>query len=117
MTNETLKNCPFCGGKASMVGGTRDSRREIRYYKCDQCEATGEKFEDKFSAVCEQEALNAWNNRTIDDKYKKAIEFIKKHSNLNVKDSELAFIEEPITALAISCRELLRELGEEKNET
>lgn len=59
---EELKNCPFCGGVASLTGGFRGSRN-IFYVQCNECNSIGEKFGSKFEDEVKQSAINAWNKR------------------------------------------------------
>lgn len=58
MTDEKLKPCPFCGGKATINGIT------LVYIKCTKCgvETVGYREED--------EAIEAWNRRVNDDEQK-----------------------------------------------
>ena len=55
MTDDKLKPCPFCGGKAMINGIT------LVYIKCTKCgvETVGYREED--------EAITAWNRRAKDD--------------------------------------------------
>lgn len=56
--NEELKNCPFCGGEASLSEGQMGSARAIAYFvECIECAATSDML---FSTV---EAIEKWNSR------------------------------------------------------
>ena len=85
-----LKNCPFCGYKFVEIFV---SCQNIFSVRCQKCKGeTGMRDTEK-------DALKSWNSRAPDEKYKKAIEFIKNHA-------ESAFPH------CIEARKLLRELGE-----
>ena len=56
MTETNLKRCPFCSGKAKIAEG------EIEFWAyCPHCGAQTE------SCETEQEAVKAWNTRTIEE--------------------------------------------------
>ena len=55
-TNIELKPCPFCGGKAKLVG---HERFHEYYVYCNNCMAASWDYETS------EEAANAWDNRQI----------------------------------------------------
>ena len=116
-----LKPCPFCGGTADTVVGTR-GKDYIAYVKCNECDAIGEKF--RFNSVdgVMDLAKLSWNRRIepqnfsplfdkyseLQAKYEKTIEFI----------NELAYIlehkpERPLLSWCLEAEALLKELGED----
>lgn len=65
---ETLKPCPFCGGKPDL-GSYSSSRTWI--VVCSKCEAETQVYETK------REAVKAWNARPIEDAKTEEIERLK----------------------------------------
>lgn len=62
--NINLKNCPFCGGDASLT------HKELSYdhpngsvVKCKNCGARGEWFPVDAAYSSDEKAIAAWNNR------------------------------------------------------
>ena len=53
--SQTLRKCPFCGGKAHIVTAVGES-----WVLCDKCKATAEAHTSK------QFAIAAWNRRADD---------------------------------------------------
>lgn len=57
---QTLKPCPFCGGK---VDKKFDTCKMERFYSCPSCGAVAD-FVGKDKALLEEEKIAAWNRRT-----------------------------------------------------
>lgn len=71
MTNETLRDCPFCGGEAlcHQIGKAQTNEKMWRVV-CMKC-ITGTKL-----GVDAKHAKNLWNTRAIDTKYQELLDFI-----------------------------------------
>ena len=72
MTNNELKTCPFCGGKAFLITN-HISKYPYSYVVCTECEVTTKRhtvnhefFEigrEEAASRSKQEATDAWNRR------------------------------------------------------
>lgn len=63
MTQQELKSCPFCGGKASL---RRYPIVPDRFVRCDDCGASTREFESvelNAQEACGNAAIKAWNRR------------------------------------------------------
>ena len=56
--SETLKACPFCGGKASIWYRPKDPIGSVISIHCERCRMD-------FSDVPRSEAIAAWNRRAV----------------------------------------------------
>lgn len=79
---ETLKRCPFCGGKAELKEGHHPMIDDANYYRvvCTECGTTGSMFLDGkvlfagelYKHIPKEEAsgkaVQAWNRREYDDR-------------------------------------------------
>lgn len=52
---EDLKSCPFCGGKADIIGGKTED--EVAWVVCKQC------YAESATHYSKEEAAKAWNRR------------------------------------------------------
>ena len=57
-TEQGLKPCPFCGGKASL-----NDNSSCSYVHCEKCGATGESFNMSKKYRSDEKAAEAWNRR------------------------------------------------------
>lgn len=72
-----LKTCPFCGGKAKLMGGRvyiipeyeengiyveADIEVEPSFVECQNCHSMGQSFDESDEAP--EKAIEAWNRRT-----------------------------------------------------
>ena len=58
-TEQGLKPCPFCGGKASL-----NDNSSCSYVCCEKCGATGESFNMSKKYSSDEKATEAWNRRS-----------------------------------------------------
>ena len=62
-TEQGLKPCPFCGGKASL-----NDNSSCSYVHCEKCGATGESFNMSKKYSSDEKAAEAWNRRSDNGK-------------------------------------------------
>jgi len=60
MSEEKLRNCPFCGGEASVYESGYMYTAPSYYVCCDECGSGTTVF------YTEEEAIEAWNKRVAD---------------------------------------------------
>lgn len=66
---ESLKRCPFCGGKALLCEKDSPYSSKYRYQViCLECHASGEDFWSNSPEKAARKAMEAWNRRECDDK-------------------------------------------------
>lgn len=79
--NEEIKRCPHCGATAWFEPWVSADCNEVySYIECNGC-GCGTRYHsntEKGQAM----ALEAWNQRVIDDKYNELVEFIKSLDNV-----------------------------------
>lgn len=116
MTEPELKpiGCPLCGKEADhyLRGNDHTKKRQydIHCKKCNLLLVVGDLTLG--SVWVKKTAIEKWNTRTTDDKYKKAIEFIKRVSKTE-RDSDYLPPEMSVYCEHVDdAYELLRELGE-----
>lgn len=67
MTENKLKLCPFCGGKAVL---NNERNRTCSYVKCTQCGAESGLVHISAEYCADERATEAWNRRA-DGRYRK----------------------------------------------
>lgn len=78
---ETIKPCPFCGSIIVSVSRTA----KLFWVFCKNCNAEG------ISKETEAEAIEAWNNRPIEDRLRGVIrDIISSLKSCKIKDIEAA---------------------------
>jgi Lar family restriction alleviation protein len=79
-----LKPCPFCGTKPHPITADLHTR-PCFYYECENktCHAAEKGWHDT-----EQEAIDAWNTRPIEDALRSRITELEKHIKNAVDDIE-----------------------------
>ena len=107
-----LKPCPFCGKEPNQKG-TELGDRPCFYYECEnpKCGASEMGWHDT-----EQEAIDAWNNRPIEDALRKEIAQLKKDKlDLNAqcfhKDETISVLKNSITELEFDNRSLMEQMN------
>lgn len=71
MENRELKNCPFCGGQASVSQGCSlfDKKQQYEFVSCELCGGrTARYFHSQYGNEARNEAINAWNRRAENGK-------------------------------------------------
>ena len=73
MTEQKLKNCPFCGGKAIKAQSTKNKTKDTQYWiLCGECEIRTLYEDDDWECASE-----TWNTRADNaQRYKEALELI-----------------------------------------
>lgn len=109
MTNETLKNCPFCAGEASFSVGTSNQgigfNMPMEYIECLDCSASTSMFQKQ------KDAIPAWNTRTTDANYEKLLAFVKKTASYQCVPDFL-YKTNDVQGHLDEAEKLLREIGE-----
>ena len=72
---ESLKSCPFCGGKVRL-----ESSHGLNYVLCKKCKS--EYYPASFGD--EKKAVSAWNKRSIEDKIYKKIDKLEAENKMLV---------------------------------
>jgi Lar family restriction alleviation protein len=102
-----LRECPFCGTEPMLdfIEGERKKDSDKYLIICTKCICQTNTY------LYKQDAIDTWNTRAIDNKYQKAIEFIKKTVACQT-DSYFIFEPYYVQEHLDEAEKLLRELGE-----
>jgi len=108
-----LKPCPFCGTEPNHMTSELGDR-PCFYYECDnpKCGAAEKGWHDT-----EQEAINAWNTRPIEDALRKEIAQLKKDrlefkAQCFHKDETISVLKNRITELEFDNRSLVEQINQ-----
>lgn len=103
MTNkQELLPCPFCGGKACLSNGELGGYTVI-YIECIKCSTQTSTFYEDES----EKAIEAWNKRAEDDKYKKLLSFVESIAHESVYEKY-----ENLNELNWDAFDILKEIGD-----
>ena len=61
MSEEKLRNCPFCGGEAKLYSRAVDWLLSEHLVRCKKCHCITDTYDTK------EEAVEVWNRRVADD--------------------------------------------------
>lgn len=101
MTDETLKNCPFCGGESDLSQGRMGLPPIIGHYiECVNCAGNSNMFE------IPAEAIQAWNTRAKSPEYEKLLSWVKEQTRFAHH-----YMPNEVHSIGEEAKELLKEIG------